>query len=102
MENMNNTTVETQKDLFVQLISGLFSPAEAKDLVSALLDEKINYHNMRRLCDSIHDEKNIQEFHSAKMDALKQEKMAFKEIVRNAKANGRQIRISGKLDIELI
>ncbi len=93
------TTDVTHK---VQLIDGTFTPSEAWDLINALIEEKVNFHKLRRL--SIWERDNLSDtsFDNERMHKLLQEKEAFKAIYREAKQNGKKIRINGIINVEFI
>lgn len=86
----------------VQLVDGEFTAQEASEVVNALLNEKISFHRLHRLgmneanmdCDTSLD--------GSRIDELKQEKEDFKTFYAEALANGKKVRISGKLDVEII
>lgn len=86
----------------VQLVDGSFSPSEAQDLINGLIDEKINFHKIQRLCRYESDEKNPCSFQNDRLAELKEEKRSLKSIIEEARANGMQLKINGTLEIELI
>jgi hypothetical protein len=45
----NNQLVTTEKSSqVIQLVKGVFNPAESKEIILALLDQKINFHQKQR------------------------------------------------------
>lgn len=84
----------------VNLVEGEFTAAEASDVVSALINEKINFHKLHRLsmCEgNIHSDTS---FDDSRLAQLMREKEALKMICREAKLAGKKVRISGQLDLE--
>ena len=67
----------------VQLIEGQFTPSEAKDLISSLISEKINFHKIQRLGQVIHDENCDTKYSEERiMDLITERKIAkeFKDL----------------------
>ena len=95
-------TTTTDLEHKVQLVDGAFTPSEAWDLISALIDEKINFHKLHRL--SIWERDNLSDtgFDNKRMHQLLQEKEAFKAIYREAKQNGKKVRINGVINVDFI
>ncbi len=88
----------TQK---IQLVKGEFSPSEASDIICALLDEKINFHKIQRLklregshgCQTGQLDGRIAE--------LEKEKQIAKDFIAKNREAGRNLKISGTLEITL-
>lgn len=95
---MTNTDVTHQ----VKLIDGSFLPSEAKDLINALIDQKINFHKLRRLSLWERDHHDESFFDNNRITQLLQEKKEVIELLKEAKQSGKQLRINGSLNIELI
>ena len=93
------TTQVTHK---VQLVDGEFTASETADVLNALLDVKINFHKLHRLSkregnihsDCSYDDSRVVELH--------QEKVDLKAFCKEARLEGKKIRINGILNIELI
>lgn len=85
----------------VQLVKGEFTPSEALDIINALIDEKINFHKLKRLqlwegdhrCDTGQLDGRIQE--------LQEERKLAKNFLANSIAQGRKIRINGIVEFTL-
>lgn len=86
----------------VQLVDGVFTPSEAKDIVNALIKEKINFHKIHRLSMCEGNMNSDTSFDDGRVSQLLGEKEAFKAIYDEARLNGKKLRISGILDVELI
>lgn len=75
---MKTTSLNMQKNQSINLIDGSFSPSDAKDIVVALLNEKINYHKIKRLSitegnledDCLYDSTRIDQLLEAKQKAI--------------------------------
>ena len=89
---------KTQK---IQLVKGEFTPSESLDIVRALIDEKINFHKIQRLqlwegshsCNTDQLDGRIQE--------LELEKQKIKEFVAGMRAQGKNLKINGVLEIKI-
>lgn len=85
----------------VQLIDGTFTPSETSDLVSSLIEEKINFHKIQRLqqwegnhhANSNHLEERIV--------ALEQEKADAKEFIAEYRATGKKLTVRGIIEISI-
>ncbi len=91
-------TITEQK---VQLVKGSFTPQEATDVVLSLLDEKINFHKLQRLrwceghfgADTSYADQRIAE--------LEAEKVIARNFIKQAREQGRCLKISGILEITM-
>jgi hypothetical protein len=93
------TTEVTHK---VQLVDGKFTAMEASDVINSLIDEKINFHKIHRLsmCEGNVDSDTT--FDDGRVAELLSEKESFREIYQEAKRAGKQVRINGILEVEII
>ncbi|WP_430412684.1 hypothetical protein [Kordia sp.] len=93
------TTDVTHK---VQLVDGKFTAMEASDVINSLLDEKINFHKIHRLsmCEGNVDSDTT--FDDSRLAQLIREKENFKAVYQEAKREGKQFRINGILEVEII
>jgi len=86
----------------IQLVDGTFTPTEASDVMTALINEKINFHKIQRL-------KIWEENHSSRtntlnnrIDELEKEKMTARAIIEQARKNGKNVTINGVLEIKYV
>lgn len=86
----------------VKLVDGKFTAMEAKEVINALIDEKINFHKIHRLAMCEGDENSDTSFDDSRAGQLLREKESFREIYMEAKKAGKQVRINGILEIEII
>ncbi|WP_046744891.1 hypothetical protein [Kordia zhangzhouensis] len=93
------TTEVTHK---VSLVNGTFTAVEAKQVINSLLDEKINFHKIHRLSICEGNEKSNTDFDDSRLGQLMREKESFKKVYQSAKKEGKQIRINGILEIEIL
>ncbi|PTX62738.1 hypothetical protein C8N46_102138 [Kordia periserrulae] len=86
----------------VKLVDGKFTALEAKEVINSLIDEKINFHKIHRLALCEGNEKSDTTFDDSRVGELMREKEDFREIYMEAKKAGKQLRIQGTLEIEII
>ncbi len=93
------TTEVLQK---VQLVEGEFTPSEASSVVQSLIDEKINFHKIQRLCSNIHDELCETEYPNSRIAELMDEKLKAKAIISEARTLGYDLKIEGTLEMTFV
>ncbi len=86
----------------VQLVDGKFTAMEAKEVINSLIDEKINFHKIHRLAICEGDMNSDTTYDDSRVGQLIREKESFREIYMEAKQAGKQVRINGILEIEII
>lgn len=98
MEVKENITKE-QLSQTVDLVKGKFTKSEAAHIVSALIDEKINFHKIQRLqlWESDHNCKT--EGLNNRVVELETQKEETKKWIRSKEGNGCNFRIEGTLKI---
>lgn len=96
INNLLNMTEVIQK---VQLVEGKFTPAEAADVISALITEKINFHKLQRLSKVEGNEQANCVYPSSRIKELEDERMIAREFIKIAKKEGFNLRINGTLEI---
>ncbi len=86
----------------VNLVDGKFTAMEAKEVINSLIDEKINFHKIHRLAMCEGDINTDTTFDDSRVGQLMREKEDFRAIYLEAKKAGKQVKISGILNIEII
>ena len=86
----------------VQLIDGEFTPSEASFLVNTLIQEKINFHKLHRLAICEGNILSDTTFDDTRVEELIQEKASFRRLYAEAKAAGKNVRINGILEVEIL
>lgn len=86
----------------IQLVDGTFTPTEASDVITALIDEKINFHKIQRL--KIWEGNHLSKTNMLdnRIDELEKEKMTARTIIEQARKNGKNITINGILEIKYV
>jgi len=85
----------------IQLVDGKFTPSEASDVITSLIDEKINFHKIQRLKiweGNHHGKTNLLD---NRIQELELEKQAARDIVNQARTKGKNVTINGILEITL-
>jgi anionic cell wall polymer biosynthesis LytR-Cps2A-Psr (LCP) family protein len=86
----------------VQLVNSVFTPSEAIDVVNALIKQKINFHKIKMLSMCEGDMNSDITYDNGRVSQLLKEKEEFKAICKEARMNGKKLKISGILDVEMI
>ena len=96
------TQTEQKTDQQIRLVDGEFTPAEAGDIINALLDQKINFHKLQRLTIWEGNVNGNCSFPNTRIEELEREKEIAREFFKMARENGSMLKIKGNLEIELI
>lgn len=90
----------TKKDRY-ELINGEFSPEDSLEILSHLLQEKINYHNKRSFSrviqHGLEDKASL-----VRIGELKQTREEVKALVAKAKEQGKILSIRSTITIDLV
>ncbi len=85
----------------IPLIEGKFTPDEAAEIIEALVDERVRFHNiqMLRMWEGNHN------FNSAywdkKIKEIKTEKNMTRELINEAKKEGYHIEVTGTIEVRI-
>jgi hypothetical protein len=92
------------KDLIqkVQLVEGQFSPSHAAQVVTSLLDTKINFHKLIKLSACIAEHEADTEYVDRRIEELELEKLVAQELIKEARMKGQNIRINGTLELNFV
>jgi len=100
---MNNSSQnQTATIQSVNLIDGQFSPSDASDIITAMLDKKINYHKIKIMCISEGNHNDPCVHDNSRLNELEAEKSRLKSIIQNARRSGQKLQISSLINIEII
>lgn len=88
----------TQK---IQLVKGEFTPSEASDIISSLIDEKINFHKIQRLQKWEGNHKCTTKNLDDRITQLQEEKILAKQFISKLRANGNKLNINGIIEISI-
>ncbi len=93
------TLIETKQK--IQLVDGSFTPSEACDVITSLLDQKINFHKLQRLSWSEGDRDANTKYPDERIAELEREKIIANEFINSLRSEGKRLRIDGILKISL-
>ncbi|MHA7864008.1 hypothetical protein [Flagellimonas marinaquae] len=101
METKQLSKVTTEQKT-IQLVDGTFTPSEANDVISALIDEKINFHKIQRLKiyeGNHHCKTNLLD---SRIVELEEERRMARMIINQARSEGRNVQINGVLEFKFV
>lgn len=84
-----------------ELIKGEFSPEDAKEIISHLIQEKINFHNNRSFSQILRSGNGC-EWSLTRIEELKESKEAIKVLLDTAKEEGKSLKIKSNIIIEIV
>ncbi|UWX55672.1 hypothetical protein NYZ99_04270 [Maribacter litopenaei] len=86
----------------IQLVDGTFTPSEASDVITALIDEKINFHKIQRLQIWEGNHRSSTSGLDSRIQELLKEKQLAKDIISEARTKGVNISINGTLSLKFL
>ena len=98
-----NELTKTEKMMqTIQLVKGAFTASEASDVMMALIDEKINFHQKQRLQKWEQNHKNNPDEIEDRIKQLENEKAVAKAFIEKAKDSNKTIAINGIIEISIV
>lgn len=91
--------VEKQK---VKLVDGIFTPVQASDVVSSLIEKKINFHKVENLQNWERNHKTDPQPIIDRISELEEAKKQAKAFIKEMKNSGKNIKIEGELKISIV
>ncbi|XOV91246.1 MAG: hypothetical protein ACFHWX_13650 [Bacteroidota bacterium] len=83
------------------LIKGDFNPDEAEEIIEHMINKKINFHECKNFSNEIRfGEKNLKSIE--RIQELKLSAKALKNLLYEARATNKRLRISSTISVELI
>ncbi|MCC4212047.1 hypothetical protein [Leeuwenhoekiella parthenopeia] len=101
MKTENNALTSNKTETF-QLIDGEFSPAEASTVIMNLLDEKINFHKIRKLQIWEKDHTINTDKINARIEALEAEKAKAQQTFKKLAQTNTRLKVDGAIKITLL
>lgn len=83
------------------LVKGKFSPEDAKEIINHLFSEKINFHDMRSFSHKIRFGE-VDQDSQARIIELKQSWAALNIVIKQAKEQGKNLKIESTISIKLV
>lgn len=85
----------------VQVINGSFKPSEARDIISKMIDDQINFYKLQNLSHWIQDCNLSQDLLDEKIAKLQHRKQELNEIIKVAQAGGEKVRLCNYFDLSI-
>lgn len=85
----------------IAFIKGLFSPAEAADVLLSLINDKIKFHTVKSL-NLRHEGPDADLTSEDRIKELKEAKKIIEQLVLSAHKNGCELEINSTIDIKLV
>ena len=95
------TAIQNQTTEKVSLIEGTFSARDARQLLNALLDIKINYHKLKRLSILEGNDQDACIYDSSRIDTLIAQKEELRALFSEMNMEGKTLKIKGDITIEI-
>lgn len=96
---METSTIVSQK---INLIEGTFTASEVKDVITALIDEKINFHKLQRLSWCEGDMNANTAFPDDRIKELENEKKIARLFINQLKDQGKRFKMEGVVRITML
>lgn len=105
--NTTESTVQEQENLVateqnIQLVEGTFTPSEASHVITSLIDEKINFHKLKRISLCEGDETSNTDYEDQRVVELYNEMKIAKSYISQARKEGYNLMINGTLEITFV
>ena len=85
----------------ITFIKGLFSPAEAADVLLSLINDKIKFHTVKSL-NLRQEEPDLNMTSEERIGKLREAKKAVEQLVLKAHKEGMELNIESMIEIELV
>lgn len=100
------TTMQTQSltktEQKINLIDGIFTASETADILRAMIDQKINFHKIHRLCLTEGNENDDCVYDNNRIAELVNEKENLNAFIKQVREQGGALQIKGNIEITLL
>ncbi len=96
------TATQTKKEQKINLIDGIFTASETADILRGMIDKKINFHKIHRLCITEGDQDEACSYDSGRIAELMQEKEKLNAFIKQVREQGGALKIKGNIEITLL
>lgn len=86
----------------IQLVKGEFTPSEASDIITNLIDKKIKFHEIQRLQMWESNHKCTTGQLDGRIQELEREKEIARDFIKNSRKLGQNLKINGTLEISMV
>jgi hypothetical protein len=101
MEIEKTSQIENQK-CTIRLVDGEFTPSQASEVISSLINQKINYHKLEVLQNWERNHKYDQEPLLNRIKELENEMKRTKDFVSAMKGSGKKVKIDGVIKMSVV
>jgi hypothetical protein len=100
--DIKNTPQVENKERKIQLVDGEFTPSQASDIISSLIEQKINYHRLEGLQNWERNHTYDEEPLRNRIKELNDEMKRFKDFVSELKEKGKNVKIEGVIKMSVV
>lgn len=102
MKTMTRTATATKKEQKINLIEGIFTASETADILRAMIDQKINFHKIHRLCITEGNHDDDCTYDNGRIAELMAEKEKLNTYIKQVREQGGALQIKGNIEITLL
>jgi uncharacterized protein with FMN-binding domain len=96
------TATQTKKEQKINLIDGIFTASETADILRGMIDQKINFHKIHRLCITEGNQDDSCSYDNGRIAELMQEKEKLNAFIKQVREQGGALQIKGNIEITLL
>ncbi|MFK7775520.1 MAG: hypothetical protein AB8F94_25485 [Saprospiraceae bacterium] len=85
----------------VQVLNGTFKPSEARDIISKMIDDQINFCKLQNLSHWIQDCNTSQNLLDEKIAKLQHRKQELNEMIKEAQVTGGKVILNNYFDLSI-
>ena len=85
----------------VKLVNGTFTPSEARDIVSGIIDKQINFYKLQHLSKWVGNNNTSPDSIDKKIAALQKERAEFMKMINQAKREGLRLTLNSGMEVVL-
>lgn len=95
----NNSTLPTNE--IINLIKGVFTPSDAKEILLEIIDKKINFHKIKKLNTFEKNHHDPAVFDETRINELRQERKRIESLFADSADSQEKLQIQGTLIIQM-
>lgn len=85
-----------------KLVDGLFTPTEARDILSSIIDAQINFYKLQYLSQWVGDHTTSGDYSERQIDELEKKKNELKKILDTAAKEDLEVALQGVFELKLL
>lgn len=102
MNTVTATATKTTTKQNINLIEGIFTASETADILRGMIDQKINFHKIHRLCITEGNQNDDCTYDNGRIAELLEEKEKLNAYIKQVREQGGAIQIQGNIEISLL